>query len=60
MGVGRLSQRKEGASLVYDASSFFISITAPPLDFYPPHTPYKQPPEAWSLPLIPHYRKTHL
>ena len=29
MGVGRLSQRKEGASLVYDASSFFISITAP-------------------------------
>lgn len=46
---------------------FFISITAPflfllllPFRFYSPHTPYKQPPEAWSLPLIPHYRKTHL
>lgn len=39
---------------------FFYIYYCSPLDFYPPHTPYKQPPEAWSLPLIPHYRKTHL
>lgn len=28
--------------------------------FYPPHTPYKQPPETGNLPLIPHHRNPHL
>lgn len=41
-------------------SSFFISITAPLSFSYQPHTPYKQPPEAWSLPLNPNHRKTRL
>ena len=38
---------------------FFISITAPPR-FYPPHTPYKQPPETRKPPLNPNHRKTRL
>ena len=28
--------------------------------FYPPHTPYKQPPETRKPPLNPNHRKTHL